>query len=139
MFTTIIYRHIRILCVVIIFIFASYTDSTFYPGPHWHIKTECGTVQLRKIVRESRYNGGSEIYEDVDIPTILVKFPTGEEKLEIGIDAYEKLKLKSVYYRSTVVDNELPTLHKILNFLCLVCSVWFIVEVISGFGKFMSM
>jgi len=136
---SITYRHIRILVAVLIFIFASFADSTFYPGPHFHIKTECGTVQLRKIVRESRYNGGSEIYEDVEIPTILVKFPTGEEKLEIGIDAYEKLKLKSSYCRSTTIDNESPTSHKILTFLCLVCFVWFVIEVILGFGKLMSM
>jgi len=131
-------KSLRILTTILIFIFASYTNSVLYPGPHWHIKTECGTVQLRKIVRESRYDAALEGYQDEEIPTILVKFPSGEEKLEIGIDAYEKLKLKSNYYRSTVVDNETPTLYKILNWLGLICFLWFIVELIHGFIKFLS-
>lgn len=131
------YRHIRILTAVLIFIFASFTDSTFYPGPHFHIKRECGTVQLRKIITETRADG-SDTPQEVDIPTIFVKFPTGEEQLEVGIDVYEKLKLKSSYYRYSTVENELPTLHRILNMLCLICTVWFIIEVIRGFGKLMS-
>jgi hypothetical protein len=125
----------RILLGIITLIIAGYYLDQ-HPKPPATIKKECGTIQLRKVVTESRYNGSTETYYDAEIPTIIVKFPTKQEKIEIGIDVYDKLRLRGTYCRYNIIKSETPSLVVLFTILFCGSLLWIVCQIISGILSF---